>query len=364
MATIESTIFFRVDAHPSIGKGHFMRCLTLAKQLQKSGCAIIFLCAAVDQSSISTLAINGIEYFSLASETPTNFEDFDFKHDAQSTIRRLQQVGGENTILIVDRYVIDALWHRMLKPYVHKLCVIDDLNNRYYDCDMLIDQSYGKTQADYQPWVPHYCQLCIGAEYCLVSDTFLKLRLESLQSREKLSSDTFKVLNVLITMGGSDINNITTKILHALAQLKNASSLSLTIVMGSLCPYIEEVKAEAKAFSFHKLSLIVDAKNMAELMTEADICISAAGSILWEACVLGLPTLALITADNQKRIASELSEQGAIYLLGEASALMERELSQQFNQLIVDSQQLSQLSYRSAQICDGLGAERAVEVLL
>lgn len=364
MMSPKPTIFFRVDVYPGIGKGHFMRCLTLATQLKKSGCYIFFLCAAIDPASKSMLFDRGIRCLLLSRATDMSTVSFNAQQDAQRAIHQIKQINQTHCILIVDNYGIDYVWHELVMPHVYKLCVIDDLNNRNYHCHLLIDQSYGKTEAAYQGKVPDDCQLCIGSDYCLVSDAFLQLRSTSLEHRKLLQDEDFKIKNVLVTMGGSDINNATGIMLRALSQLQSASSLSITVVIGSLCPHIELVRAETEKYSFKQLSIIIDAQNMAELMTEADICLSAAGSTLWEACVLGLPTIVLVTADNQKWIAAELSRQGAIDCLGENSVVAVEDINQQLDKCFKDIQRLSQLSYRSRQICDGLGAERVCQTVL
>jgi spore coat polysaccharide biosynthesis predicted glycosyltransferase SpsG len=50
---------------------------------------------------------------------------------------------------------------------------------------------------------------------------------------------------------------------------------------------------------------------MAALMAKADLAIGAAGGTSWERCCMGLPTIMLCLADNQREIARTLQSAGA-----------------------------------------------------
>ena len=98
---------------------------------------------------------------------------------------------------------------------------------------------------------------------------------------------------------------------------------------------------------------------MAEIMTNSDLCIGAAGSTSWERCCLGQPTITFAIANNQTEIAKELSQRNvAIY--SNINNLLEN-----FEQFFdVSGKELQRvLSMNSRQICDGFGASRVVEEL-
>ena len=60
-----------------------------------------------------------------------------------------------------------------------------------------------------------------------------------------------------------------------------------------------------------RLTLHVDTPHMARLTAEADIGIGAAGSSVWERCVLGLPSAMVVLAENQRPAAAALAERNA-----------------------------------------------------
>ena len=57
---------------------------------------------------------------------------------------------------------------------------------------------------------------------------------------------------------------------------------------------------------------------MAVLMSQADLAIGTCGIAAWERCVIGLPSLVVVTAENQREDAEILHELGAVEYLGDA----------------------------------------------
>ena len=102
-------------------------------------------------------------------------------------------------------------------------------------------------------------------------------------------------------MGGIDATNITEKILDSLKFLNLNRDLKITIIMGANAPHIKSVRQKA-AKSDHQINVLVDAKNIAQIMTNADIAIGASGSTTWERCCLGLPSIQLAISKNQENI--------------------------------------------------------------
>ena len=84
--------------------------------------------------------------------------------------------------------------------------------------------------------------------------------------------------------------------------------------MGNTAPHTDSIRAFAQHAPFD-CRVLVGASNMAELMAQADWAVGAAGGTSWERCALGLPTLLLVIADNQRSIAEQLQAAGAARFL-------------------------------------------------
>ena len=251
--------------------------------------------------------------------------------------------------LIVDHYGIDEDWQQDLEQYCDHLMVIDDLADRKHQCDILFDQTFGRQREDYSALTPEGSELLLGSQYALLRPEFAKWRAYSLQRRSK---PEFKQL--LINMGGVDVDNVTEKVLDELETCNLPNDLKITVVMGGSAPYLESVKSKAIALPY-KTEVKVDVGNMAEIMANADISIGAAGSTTWERCCLGLPTIQIVVADNQIDIAKNLDSINVIQL--HDSKL---QLSKGIDNMLFS---INKMSLASSSIVDGSGVSRVAKFI-
>jgi UDP-4-amino-4,6-dideoxy-N-acetyl-beta-L-altrosamine N-acetyltransferase len=102
--------------------------------------------------------------------------------------------------------------------------------------------------------------------------------------------------------------------------------------------------------------------NMAERMVAADLAIGAVGTTAWERCCLGLPTIALVLADNQREGARHLELAGAVCLLPDHES-MPQILREKLLQL-QESGRLQVMQDACYQVTDGRGVQRLARRLL
>ncbi|EGG93067.1 GCN5-like N-acetyltransferase [gamma proteobacterium IMCC1989] len=227
--------------------------------------------------------------------------------------------------------------------------VIDDLANRSYDCDLLLDQTFGRSSKDYEDLIPNESQLLLGAKYALLRNEFSQHRIYSLERRAKP-----KLKRLLITLGGVDKDNITSTILDSISNENVSNQYELTIILGKTSPWIQAVKEQANAL-FEQCEVLVNPTNIAEIMANSDLCIGAAGSTTWERCCLGLPTIQIVSANNQRLIADTLNSLQAISLLVEPTNVCT---------LIKKSQNiLLKRTLASSTLCDGKGVQRTISAI-
>ncbi|WP_201551162.1 UDP-2,4-diacetamido-2,4,6-trideoxy-beta-L-altropyranose hydrolase [Psychrobacter sp. DD43] len=357
-------VIFRCDASIQIGTGHVMRCLTLADALAARGAVCYFICREHEGHLLEVIRKGGHQVYSLpfkADVEKSGKNGIKLLHadwlgatqqeDTQQCIDIIKLI--EPDWLIVDHYAIDIVWEKMLRPYCKKLMVIDDLADRAHDCDILLDQTFGRHTEDYLDWIPDNCQVLCGSKYALLRPEFAKWRDYSLERRKD-----GMLKHLLINLGGVDKDNITSKILKGLQNSSLPECCKITVVMGSTAPWIESVKAQAKALPW-KTQVKSGVNNMAELMANSDLAIGAAGSTSWERCCLGLPTVMLVLAENQLLIAKNLEETGAVLL----TKLNETLIADLGIEYIIRNDNLLFMSKAARLICDGLGAQRASKLL-
>ena len=322
-------VFFRTDASLQIGSGHVMRCLTLADALKAKGADCHFMTRAHQGHLIETIRQRGFVTSPLpSSQTECNDTSHvgnpdrgelhhaawlgcDWQTDATQSVALLSAATAD--WVVVDHYSLDARWEKAVKSYCYKLMVIDDLADRPHHCDVLVDQNLGHCPQDYATWVPSTCQVLAGPEYALLRPEFPALRDYSLKRRT--DPQTQQLNQILITMGGVDFPNATSKVLEALKHCPLPEECCISVVMGANAPWLAEVH-EIAAHMPWNTTVVCNINDMAQRMADSDLAIGAAGGSSWERCCLGLPTLMVVLAENQWSGARALDTSQAAKLIG------------------------------------------------
>lgn len=340
-----ATIVFRADASAQLGGGHVQRCLTLAQVLRARGWRCGFAVNPGAETVVPGLRdTDGLEVFALECAM-----------DAEAEAMRIHWPQGVDW-LVVDHYRRDITLERACRPWARRILAIDDLADRVHDCDALLDQTLDRTADAYAANVPLQCRMLLGSGYALLRPQFAALRDQTLAYRKT----EMTVRHVLVAMGATDAVNATEAIIDLLRDAD--MQLELDIVLSAYAPHLAGVHAKA-AMMDPPGRVRTDVKDMAALMMRADIAIGAAGTTSWERCSLGLPSVLIVTADNQRRIAEALHNAGAAYVCGEWDALDPDRLAEAVRWLCADAAARCDMSARAARVCDGRGAERVADYL-
>jgi spore coat polysaccharide biosynthesis predicted glycosyltransferase SpsG len=163
--------------------------------------------------------------------------------------------------------------------------------------------------------------------------------------------------HVLVSMGNSDPHDMTSLALRAIEE--TGVEVEVDVVLGSQSTNRAGVESYLARFG-QRARLHFDAPNMAELMVAADLAIGACGVTSWERCTLGLPTIAVIAADNQRVVAANLAAAGALVLAGDWANCSQRSLANLLRAFATDPARLSIMAQRAATICDGAGVARVL----
>lgn len=356
-------IIFRVDSSITMGIGHVMRCLTLAIELKKQFKGNCIFIASDHEGNINKLIIkNGFKLFVLKrkckfvnNSNDKSWLSSSLSHDAKEVIDIIVKLNFNIDWLVVDHYSINDSWHEDVRRYVKKIIVIDDLANRKYKCDLLIDQTYGIKDRRYHGLIDSKTKLLLGADYALLQTKFYKLRGLAEVRRENLT----KVKQILISMGGYDPFHISEFVVNSLIKMK--LNLKVDLVISSKADNFKKLSDLSLKLTW--LTLHIDADNMAELICNADLAIGAAGTSSWERACLGLPSIVISMADNQLTIAKHLSDIKAIIWLGDYSKIKSEQLILSIKKLIFDPVLYKIMVRECFKICDGLGVQRVLKMM-
>ncbi len=351
-----------------------MRCLTLAIALRQEGAVCYFLCRDFSGSLIDHVEQNGFRVFVVGppisqsgelNEAPGPILDHaDWLGGSQMSDAETCRIILKNLNcdwLVVDHYALDFRWEGRLRRECKRLFVIDDLADRQHLCDVLLDQNLGTSDSDYSSLTEPGTTLLIGPHYSLLRPDFFSFRELSLTRR---AIGQVKPKHIVVSMGGVDVHNATGRILEGVGQLRFDPRLKFTVILGRLSPWIDQVRVAAELCP-SLIEVAVGVANMAELLSSADFVIGAAGSSSWERCCLGVPTLLVILAENQRPIAEALDAAGVALSLGspddegfvgKMTAALEEWLS--------DPRLLDGFSQSASRITDGSGTNRVVSELM
>lgn len=341
----------RADAGPALGSGHLMRCLTLAAALRQRGAQVHFVCRGGIGNLGGRIMADG-HGLSLLDETLTPAQDALHSRVALAEA----WPGAVCDLLLVDHYGLGAGWEQALRPACRHLAAIDDLADRAHDVDLLLDQNLGRAAHDYAALLPATAVRMVGPHFALLRPEFAAARAASLARR---ANGGWR--HLLISLGGADPHQGTLRCLQALAGCPLPPGVLVTVVLGALAATRPAIQALLPGLPF-ATRLLVDVADMSGPLADADIAIGAAGGSAWERCCLGLPSLLLVLADNQRPGTQALDAAGAALSLGGISELAARVPAalQQLDQ----PGRLHAMSAAAAAITDGQGAARVADALL
>jgi UDP-2,4-diacetamido-2,4,6-trideoxy-beta-L-altropyranose hydrolase len=336
-------LLVRADASVTTGTGHVMRCLALAQAWQDAGGQVVFAMAESTPAVKERLRSEGIDVVEIAGVSG----------GADDSAQTTQQAAGNGAAwVVIDGYQFKAEYQLALKRAGLKILFVDDNGHaEHYFADLVLNQNAYASEDLYRSREAG-TQLLIGLNYAL-------LRREFRQWREGGTKQAGG--RVLVTLGGSDAANLTLKVIHALEQIRPAS-IEATIVAGGSSPHtrsLESAAAEAKV----NLRLAQNVKNMPELMAWADIAVSAAGTTVLELAFMGVPSILITVAENQRSNAAAWEKLGLAESLGEAANVSTAQLADAITALISDSGRRMRMARSARALVDGLGAERVVSRL-
>lgn len=340
-------LIIRADADSSIGAGHLMRCLALAQAWNDTGGSTVFITACDNEKLLNRLRSEGIEVVELKKAYPASI-------DLDITIRILK--AHPVTWSAIDGYHFDHNYQRAIKATGHSLLVIDDTAHLdKYIADFLLNQNICANQLDYSNFYQFPTNLLLGPHYALLRREFTTWR----SFKRHIPKVARKLL---ISFGGSDPNNVTIKTVQAL-KLLPLSDLEVKVVVGASHQHIDSIDNVCKN-SKHPVIILKNVDNMSELMAWADLAVTAGGSTCLELLFMKLPSLTIITAENQRLAAQKMGRLEASVNLGHHEKVTQKQIAEALYQVIMYRATRKKMVEQSMRITDGKGAERVVKKLL
>ncbi len=348
-------IVFRTDASLIIGTGHVMRCLTLASALRERDAAVSFVCREHDGHLCDLIEEQGFAVSRLplskagtqAEATPAHaaWLGAAWQEDAKQTRAAIEASGAKPDWLVVDHYALDRRWESALRASAERVMAIDDLADREHDCDLLLDQNLvARMENRYSNIVPAGCHLMLGPEYALLQPIYAQLR-AGISPREG------PIRRIFIFFGGADSDNLTGRTLAAFLQL-DRPDIEVDVVVSGGTPHAAAIREQLAGHrNIHMHGVL---PSLAPLMAKADLAIGGGGATSWERFCLGLPTLVVTLADNQRPVTENLHAKGLIHWIGDREQADLRTISETLARTL-GLNSLRDWSSRCLQVCAGRG---------
>jgi UDP-2,4-diacetamido-2,4,6-trideoxy-beta-L-altropyranose hydrolase len=328
---------FRLDARPESGLGHLSRCGALADALRDAGWHVAAAFRAkkppADPHSFLNPAILGDE-------------------DGAEVLRRRWPDGCD--LLVVDDYTLDAGFESACRGWARRILAMDDGTGRQHDCDLLLDAAASYRGEAYRPLTPAGCTILAGPSFALLPDETRRTRRTAL-ARDRSGTPR----RAALYLGGAEDGRLTSRLLDALAAIDPV--LELDIIL----PSIAGRSLVAARPAAHPLGVRVHSAtpSLVPIFEAADIAIGAAGVTAWERCCLGLPSLAIVTAENQRGVAAYLRKTGSATVSERTEAEDPVKLRAVLSALLTDGEARRIMARAAADLCDGDGPRRVVEAL-
>ncbi|MDA0298280.1 MAG: UDP-2,4-diacetamido-2,4,6-trideoxy-beta-L-altropyranose hydrolase [Actinobacteria bacterium] len=260
----------RADASDLIGVGHVMRSLALGEALLDAAFDVVLASVDLPAGMREEARKCGITVVDLQCE-PFGSDD------------AIATLALNGAVLVIDGYLFEREFFEILENRATNFAVIDDnVETKALAPSVVINQNPHAT-AEMYAHLSASPKLLLGLQYAL-------LRREV---REATKQSIIPVAGkVFVAMGGSDFLQLTSPIVDGLKDL----DIEICVAIGPTNSQRQQIEETVR--SIPRARVILQADYITELASSS-LAILAAGSSLWEAAALGVPSIGLIVADNQ-----------------------------------------------------------------
>ncbi len=281
-------VVFRVDANSMIGKGHMMRCISIATSIKMMGGKVLFVTR--DDSDTEILDSKFMEYRTVTSAKLCSEESTKELKDI------LKEVGAK--VCVVDSYDVSNDFFKAIKE-VSKVILIEDISYDVFDVDALVNYNIYTSKMDYEKKYPSSTKLILGMDYAPVRPEFATVPKKNYN----------EVNTIFVSTGDSDLYEIAPGIVDSLLDIID-DNVRLRVLTSKNSPTRDILYKMSNSSS--QIIIEQDVMNMPKLLGATDIAVTASGPVCYDFLTMGIPTCAFLYDYNQKMLLDTLVENNLV----------------------------------------------------
>ncbi len=334
---------FRADAGVAMGTGHLMRCFALAQHFMDAGGHAKFVVTEAPAPLLDRIRDEGMGLLLLNEKSGGS-------GDALKTANSAADFSAD--WIVADGYHFGAEYQLGLRSQGQKLLFFDDHGHaKRYFADLIVNQN-AFASSEFYLHREAYCRLLLGTRYAVLRREFTSI----VETEKPISA---RVKKILVTMGGSDPDDVTSRVVEALLEFTQ-QGMEIAVLVGSGNPHAAEIR-DRFAMLGAVVKVIVDTNEIVDWMKWADLGVTSGGTTCLELASRGVPALITPIAQNQIEVARALSVSGAAMdIVGSSDKDMKR-IHDAVCALRDDNVQRTGMSKAGRKLVDGKGASRIVQ---
>ena len=277
-------ILFRTDGSASLGLGHVTRCIALSRMLESAFGNIQFVLKR-PEATVSNLFLSE----QLQMIDVNNEDEF------------IDLLDGKE-IVVLDGYNFDTDIQEKIRATGSLLVCIDDLHNKHFIADLLINHAPGVEKKWYD--AEKHTDYLLGTKYSLLRPNFLR--------QARMSRILPRLDCVLVCFGGSDSKNLTQEVLEVVVEVGRFSKIVvITGIAYAFTKQLDQYVDQQKGQIVHLHG--VEEQVMIDSLLSVQLAIIPSSGILFEVVACKTPAISGYCVSNQLGIYHGFRSLNAFY---------------------------------------------------
>ena len=265
-------IYFEVSK--DIGMGHFHRCLNLSNLINSQNSYFFYLNS--NDTSINT------KIEKLTNENNIILNKIDNKNELINLTTNIKF-----DLFIIDSFFENYQLETQIKENVNKLLIWDHYPYRKHNCNYILDHTINFLEDYHYKNLNKGCKIIYGTDKVILNKEFYKI---------KIINKT-ELKNVLVMMGGTDVNNDTIVVLNSLLNLNKLlfNELVFKIIVTNSYEKKDDIINFCSKYKNMEILENVDNILIPSILNKIDLLINTAGMSNFEALYFGIPSITIFT---------------------------------------------------------------------